>query len=194
MDLKRINFDGADVVHVREDVDVRIAGRVLDRAVVEVPPLRIVVRHRADECELHRGDALLDLAVGVDHAERVFPGVEAGNLGQERPADVDPELVDDVLRVLRRKRHVLRGKRVDRRRPDVHLGQPRDLRHVLVQVEDRGVVTADRRQQHVEDIPVRRRKVDVAAPHPFRVRAGEVIDHRDRLRVVHDHDVVLVDR
>ena len=192
MDLERVHLDRADVVEIREDEDVRIAVRVRHGLVVELPALRIVVRHRADERELHRRVLLLHEPVRVDHAERVLPRIEARDLCQQRSVDVDAELVDDVRRVLRRQRHVLRRQRVDRRRPDVALRKPLHLRHVLVHVEDRGVVPLDRGEQHVEHVPVRRREVDVPAPHPFCGAALEVVDHPHRLRVVHDHEVVVV--
>ena len=100
MHLERVHLDRADVVQVGEDVDVRIAAGVRDRLVVEVPAFRVVVRHRADERELHVRELLLHQAVRVDDAERVLPGIEAGDLRQQRPLDVDPELVDDVRRIL----------------------------------------------------------------------------------------------
>ena len=53
--LEGVDLDGPDVVQVREDEDVRVAGRVGDGAVVVVPALGIVVRHRADERELDVG-------------------------------------------------------------------------------------------------------------------------------------------
>ena len=152
------------------------------------------MRHRADERELNARVALLDRAVGVDHPERVLPGIESRDLGEQRPRDVDAELVDDVLRILNRERHVLRRQRVDRRWPDERLGQAFGVRHVFAQVEDGRVVAADRRQEDVEDLLVRRREVDVSAPDPLGPPRGEVVDHRDGLRVVHDHEVVLVGR
>ena len=51
--LEGVDLDRADVVQVGEDEDVRIAVGVLERAVVVVPALGVVVRHRADERELH---------------------------------------------------------------------------------------------------------------------------------------------
>ena len=87
---------------------------------------------------------LLDDAVGIDHAQRVLPGVEAGDLGQERPVDVDPELVDDVRGVLGGERHVLGRQGIDRGRPDEGLAQRDLVGHVLLAVEDRGVVALER--------------------------------------------------
>ena len=159
-------------------------------ALVVVPALRVVVGHRADERELHLGEAALHLPVGVDHAERVLPRIEPRDLGEERALDVDAELVDDVRRVLGRQRHVLRHQRIDRRWPDDRHLQVR-MRHVLAHVEDRRVVALDRRQQHVEDLLVRGREVDVAAPDPPRAPLREGVDHRDGLRVVDDHVVVV---
>src|SRR5438093_1406349 len=59
-------------------------------------------------------------------------------------------------------------------------------------MEDRGVVAANRRKEKVEDLVVRRREVDVAAPDPVRARILEVVDHPGRLRVVDDHEVVVL--
>ena len=108
---------------------------------VVVPALRIVVRHRADERELHVRVPRAHEPPGLDHAERVLPRVEAGDLGDQRALDVDPELVDDVRGVLGREGHVLRGERVDRRRPDVR-GRHRHRRcgTYCAPVEDRRVV------------------------------------------------------
>ena len=190
--LERVHLDTADVVQVREDVDVRIALGVADGLVVVVPALGVVVRHRANERELHLGEALLHLTVGVDHAQRVLPGIEARDLRQQRPLDVDSELVDDVGRILGRKGHVLRRQRIDRGRPDVRRRQARRPRDVLVHVEDRRVVAAECRQQEVEHTLIGCREIDVAAPDPARRRRGEALDHESRLRIVDDHEVVLV--
>ena len=87
--------------------------------VEELPALGVVGGHRADERELHLGHLLVHDPVGVDHAERVLPRVEARDLADQRPVDVDAELVADERRVLGRERHVLRRQRVDRGRADV---------------------------------------------------------------------------
>ena len=65
--------------------------------------------------ELHVRMTLLHRAVAVDDAERVLPGIEPRDLREQRPVDVDAELIDDVGRILRRERHVLRLQRIDRR-------------------------------------------------------------------------------
>ena len=108
MHLERVDLHRADVVEVGQDVDVRVARGVGNRLVVVVPPLWVVMGHRADERELDFGIRLLDEAICVDDAERVLPGIEPGDLRQERPLDVDAELVDDVRGVLGRERHVFR--------------------------------------------------------------------------------------
>ena len=109
MHLERVHLDGTDVVEVRQDEDVRVVARVRHRPVVEVPALGVVVRHRADERQLHVRPLRLDDPVGVDDAERVLPRVEARDLGQQRTLEVDAELVDDVRGVLRGQGHVLGG-------------------------------------------------------------------------------------
>ena len=133
---------------------------------------------------------LLDHAIGVDHSQRILPGVEARNLRDQRARDVDAELVDDVARVLRRERHVLRRERVDRRRPDRRHRKVGRLRDVLAPVEDGRVVACEGRQEEVEHLLVRRGQVDVAAPDPASVRARKVVADGRRLRVVDDDEVV----
>ena len=86
--------------------------------VEELPALGVVGRHRADQRQLGVGHLLGDDPVGVDHPDRVLPGVEARDLADQRPVGVDPELLADEGRVLGRERHVLRRQRVDRRRAD----------------------------------------------------------------------------
>jgi hypothetical protein len=172
-DCSRVHLEGvdlhrADVVEVGEDVDVRIAPGIRDCLVVEVPAFRVVMRHRADERQLHLGEHLFHQPVRVDDAERILPGIEAGDLRQQRPFDVDAELVDDVRRILGRERHVLRSKRIDRGRPDVTGRKALGLRHVLAHVEDRRVVPLDRREDEVEHLSIRCREVDVPAPDPVR--------------------------
>ena len=89
-------------------------------------------------------------------------------------------------------RHVLGRQRIDRGRPDEGLSQRDLVRHVLLAVEDRCVVALERGPQEVDHVAVRRRQIDVTAPDPTRLRLGEVVDHRRGLRVVDDHEVVVV--
>ncbi len=186
--LERVDLDRADVVEVVEDVYVRVAVGVGDRRVEEVPALGVVAGHRADQRELHLGHRLLDEAVGVDHAERVLPGVEARDLADQRPVDVDPELPAHERAVLGRERHVLRRQRVDRRRHHVDVAV-HPLRHVLAHVEQRLRVLLDVGQQLADRVRVGRRQVDVAAPHPALGLLGHQLAQRRRLRVVHQAHV-----
>ena len=101
----------------------RIAGRVARRCGCSTPsPPGSSCAIEPTSASCTSGKLLLHAPVGVDHAERVLPRVEARDLGEQRPLDVDPELVDDVGGVLGRERHVLRRQRVDRRRPDDAVG------------------------------------------------------------------------
>ena len=188
--LERVHLDGADVVQVREDVDVRVARRVSDGLVVELPALRVVVRHRADERELDVRDAPPSRAryasitpSGSFHGSNRETCVSSGRV------DVDPELVDDVRGVLGRQRHVLRRERVDRGRPDERPRSALDAARTRACGRS-SRRSADRREQELEHVPVRRREVDVAAPDPVRARVREAVDHRPRLRVVDDDEVV----
>ena len=94
--------------------------------------------------------------------------------------DAGSPLVDDVRSVLGRESHVLGGERIDGRRPDPGGRQRVGVRHVLLPVEDGGVVEAERRQEEVEHLRVRRRKVDVAAPDPVVGVIARVLDHPGR--------------
>src|SRR3954454_8262850 len=116
--LEGVHLDRPDVVQVVEDLDVGIGLGVLEGAVEELPALGVIRSHRADQGELHLRELLGDLAVGVDHADRVLPGVEAGDLGDQRAVDVDAELVADEGGVVGGERHVPGGEGVDRRRDD----------------------------------------------------------------------------
>src|SRR3954447_5465739 len=145
--LEGVHLDRADVVEVVEDLDVRIRAGVLEGAVEELPALRVVGGHRADQGELHLRDLLGHLAIGVDHADRILPGVEPGDLGDQGPVDVDAELVADEGGVVGGEGHVLGGEWVDGRRDDADAAMAVEaLRHVLLQVPDRDVVLGDQRQ------------------------------------------------
>ncbi len=191
--LEGVDLDRADVVQVREDVDVGIAGGVADGLVVEVPALGIVVRHRPDERELDLGVPLLDHAIGVDHAERVLPRIEAGNLR-------------DAAAARRRSRT---GRRCSSRPPATGpcssapagrspaarcaaIGRSAACGHVLAPVEDGGVVARERRVARKSstcsfgvDRSMWQRQIQRASD------VREVVAHRRRLRVVDDDEVVL---
>ena len=134
----------------------------------------------------------MTVAVGVDHADRVLPGVEAGDLGDQRPVDVDPELVADEGGVVGREGHVLRRERVDRRRDDADAVVAVDpVRHVGGHVPDGRVVLLDQRLQAGDRRRVGLGEVDVAAPDPVAALLGGAAPQPDRLRVVDDDRVPL---
>ena len=191
--LEGVDLDRADVVEVVEDLDVGVAVGVLEGLLEELPALGVVGRHRADQRQLRLRDVLGHLAVGVDHPHRVLPGVEARDLGDQRPVDVDPELVADEGGVVGGEGHVLRRERVDRRRDDA--GSRRDAAHpgrdVGGQVPDGGVVLLDHRQQAGDRRRVGLGEVDVAAPDPVAALLLGAAAQPDRLRVVDDDRVPL---
>ncbi len=187
--LERVDLDRAHVVQVVEDVDVGVAVGVGHRLVEELPALGVVGGHRTDQRQLHLGDVLLDQPVGVDHAHRVLPRVEARHLAQQRAVHVDSELVAHVRGVLGREGHVLGRQRVDRGRADVHRRAVHAAGHVVLEVEDRAVVGADERDEPLDGRGVRRGEVDVAAPDPAPRLLRHVLVDRRRLRVVHDDRV-----
>ena len=191
--LERVHLDRADVVQVREDVDVRVAVRVGDGLVVEVPALGIVVRHRADERELHVRDAAPSPAryasitpSGSFHGSKRETCVSSGRSTSIPNWSTMYAASSGESAMFFGASGSIAGGQMNAARQAVA------LRHVLAHVEDRRVVAPDRRQQEVEHLLVRRREVDVAAPDPVRARRREVVDHRRRLRVVDDHEVVLV--
>ena len=59
-------------------------------------------------------------------------------------------------------------------------------------MEDAGVVAGQPGRDELEHLGVGRRQVDVAAPHPARLAASDVLAHRQRLGVVDDDHVPLV--
>ena len=164
--LERVHLDGADVVQVGEDEDVRVAVGRVDCAVVVIPALWVVVGHRADEGELDAGVERAHGPPGLDHPERVLPRVEARDLGHERAAHVDAELVEDVGGVLGRERHVLGRERVDRRRPDVRRGAAARRRDVLRAGGRPRRRSGEPREQEREHRSLGVGQVDVAAPDP----------------------------
>src|SRR5690348_1978663 len=94
--LEGVHLDIADAVHVREQVDIGIAVGVVLRALVVFHALRVVMGHRADQHQLHIREALTHDAVDINHAERVFPGIEARNLYEYRALWVNPVEADDA--------------------------------------------------------------------------------------------------
>ena len=109
---------------------------------VEVPALRVVQRHRADERELQAGHLLAREPVRLDHAERVLPGVEARDLRDERRVEPDADPVEHLARGHARERQVLRAERVDRRRDDGHVLDRQVGRDEVREREDGRVVVA----------------------------------------------------
>ena len=192
--LERVDLDRADVVQVREDEDVGVAGRVGDGLVVVVPALGIVVRHRADERELHVRDALLARA-GRRRSRRAGPSTGRS----ARPAS--------AAAARRRSRT---GRRCTRRpRPRAPCssapagrspaarctpgGSALGLRDVLAAC-GRSPRRSARATAAGTRAPPRfgversmwQRQIQCAA------RVREVVDHRRRLRVVDDDEVVVV--
>ena len=172
-------------------MDVGVAVRVGHRGVEELPALGVVGGHRADQRELHLGHFSRHLAIGVDHPHRILPRIEARHLADQRPVDVDAELIAHVRRVLGGEGHVLGGQRVDGGRADPHpaIRAVHSRRHVAAHVPDRGVVLADEGHQVLDRVGVRRREVDVAAPDPGSSLVGNVPADRCGLGIVDDYHV-----
>ena len=82
--LERVDLHRADLLDVRHEVDVGVAGARLVGELPEVEALGVVGGHRAREHELRVGNLLAHDAERLDHADRVLPRVEAAHLHDER--------------------------------------------------------------------------------------------------------------
>ena len=78
--LERVDLHAADLLDVREQVDVGVAGARVVGELPVVEALGVVGRHRAREHELHVGNSLAHDAVRLDDADRVLPRVEPAHL------------------------------------------------------------------------------------------------------------------
>ena len=83
--LERVDLHRTDLVEVREQVDVAVAGARGLGVVPHPEALGVVGGHRAGEDELRVGHALAHDPERLDHADRVLPRVEAADLAHDRP-------------------------------------------------------------------------------------------------------------
>src|SRR2546427_367509 len=129
--------------------------------------------------------------IRIDDAERIFPRIEAADLGDHGSSEIDIEPRQDRLQLLPIDVAVLRARRIDRGR--IHV-DPRELdrrRGVLAGAEDGGVVGFQVRREEPQHGRVRGGQVDVAAPDPLPSPLAQVRE-RSRLGIVDDDVVVLV--
>ena len=116
---------------------------VLAELSVDLPALGVVERHRADQRELQLGNLLTHELVGGDHAEGVLPGIEARDLRDQPPGQVDTDPVEDLAGRVIRDVEVLRAERVDRRRDRADAGDRQIGRDELRHGEHGSVVVAE---------------------------------------------------
>ena len=106
--LKRVYLYRTDIVEVVENVYIGIPMRILIGLLEVIPALWIVRCHRSNQGQLKLGDLFCDSSVGINYSQRVFPRVEARDLTDHRPIDVDAKLIADIGGVLRSEGHILR--------------------------------------------------------------------------------------
>jgi len=171
-------FDG-------EDVDAVVA--VLEQRLEHLLALGVVAGHVAEQRQgcVHLAASELEC---LDHALGVLPAVKARDLRDDGQVVRDAVVIQPILDLGGAEVAVLQRKRVDRRH-DEGLWRS-DVLRVLGQRHDDCVVLLDEAAQIGPDFRVGRRQVDVAAPHPW-TGAAVMIDQRQRLRVVHHHEVVV---
>ncbi len=192
VDLQRVGqVVAAQPVQRAQHVDVGVVPGVGEGRGVELQALRVVVRHVAHQRQLHVRHALLHQPVGVDHAQRVLPRIEPGDLGHQRPAAGDPEpALQDVTGQRPGQPLVLRRQRVDRWVDVLDPAQVQARRHVVRQREDPDLVVPHERGEELERALARGRGVDVTPPDPAaRPPAVQDADQTRGLRIVDDHEV-----
>src|SRR5206468_6666608 len=91
LSLEDVHFERTDSAEIGQEVNVRIIARVPGRALEPQPALRIVAGHRGEQQELHLRNLLLHEPVRIDDAERIFPWIEAANLADYVPVEIDVE-------------------------------------------------------------------------------------------------------
>ena len=193
--LERVDLHRADLLDVRDEVDVRVAGarRVGQLPVVEA--LGVVGGHRAREHELRVRELLADDAERLDHADRVLPRVEPADLHDERIAAARTPYCRTISST--------NGRGISRfftESGSMHGGANTARSCGMPSGTNSGIVHTDASYcstNALEELPHLRvgvGEVDVAAPDPLGVlvrdaRVARVVEHRGGLRVVH-HDVV----
>ena len=164
---------------------------MLPRPVEVLLALRVVIGERTDHDQLNVADLFLGQAVGVDHPERVLPRIEARDLQQHRPLEVDPEGPHHLVSLGDRHLAVLHGERVDRRRLNEDAPHAKTRPDELGHGPDRRVVLVDVRTQERPHRLVCGREVNMAAPDPPGAAGAGEVSERHRLRVVREHHVRL---
>src|SRR6266536_1314520 len=98
---------GADAVEVREQMDVGALLCDLMNALVNLQPLRVIVRKRPNQRELEARYLLSSKVERLDNARLILPGVKPRYLDHERTAKVDAELRHFLATAIPRQASVL---------------------------------------------------------------------------------------
>src|SRR5262249_22443675 len=157
---------------------------------VDGPTLGVVQRHRPDQRQLQLRHLPLHEAVRGEHAERVLPGVKTTDLGHQWLVHVDPNPGQDALAEIYVKVQVLGAYGVAAGREDRD-GLDRNVRrNKPAESEYRRIVALDIGAQEMPGGRVRLGGVDVATPDPVRVPTAMQLQDSERLRVMHDDQVI----
>src|SRR5881396_771298 len=100
LSLEDVHFERTDSAEIGQEVNVRIIARVPGRALEPQPAFRIVAGHRGEQQELHLRNLLLHEPIRIDDAERIFPWIEAADLTDYGPVEIDVEPRQDCLELL----------------------------------------------------------------------------------------------
>ena len=172
-------------------MDVRVVSGVCADFVPDLKCLRVVPRcDHAQESQLEVRHLRFREPVAVDHADRVLPAIEPGDLCNQRAVPVDPDSFEGMADEAEVGRAVFGLQRVDRGR-DHPAPRPRHFgEHVVVHREQNACVRGEPGRDSGRQVRVRVGGVDVAYP-DARFRRRKERRHRQSLGVVHDPDVGL---
>ena len=179
-------IDERAVVAVRQHQDALIAAPekcLVDRGAFGIVRGKIAEQHQ------RRIDLPACLFEGLDHALRILPGVEPGDLHDEWQIGRNVVMGEPLVHLGIAQLPVLDRKRVDRRHEE-------DLRWretlcILAATKNRCVIFFDEPGQIVPESRVRPGQLDVAAPNPG-ILFLIVLDQRKRLRIV-DDDIIVIE-
>src|SRR5262249_58761781 len=95
--LERVDLHVADLMEVRERVDVGIAGAFLLHLVPHPEPLGVIGGHRSRKKQLRVRDLLADDPKRTDDTDRILPRVVPAHLAHDRTTDVEPVLAAELF-------------------------------------------------------------------------------------------------
>src|SRR6266511_3875744 len=195
--LERVDLHRPDLVQVRQEEDVAVAGALPFDLLPDAEAFGVVGRHRSRHQQLRVGHLLAYDAEGLQHANRILPRVEAADLTDDRAIRVHAVLPRELHTEGHGQLEVLHRQRIDARWCVHHTVHLERSGHELGHGPYRCVVQLDERPEELPDHRVGRRQVDVTPPDPLRARArrrgsiADEVEERSGLWVVDDDEVVL---